>query len=87
MLLDCCAGRDDVSLGDVLHFFSGCDKLPSTGFTVTPSIKFTNMDMLPRSSTCDLSIMFPRSFGLLSYNEFQEKMDMCVQESFGFGNP
>ena len=76
-----------MSLADVLHFFSGADKLPATGFTVTPSIYFTDTEMLPKSSTCDLSITFPRSLGLLSYEEFQQKMDLCIKGSFGFGNP
>ena len=54
-----------MSLANVIHFFSGADKLPATGFTTTPSIQFIDMEMLPKSSTCDLSITYPRSFGLL----------------------
>ena len=85
--MTCYAEREDVSLADVLHFFSGADKLPATGFTTTPSIQFIDMERLPKSSTCDLSITFPRSFGLLPYDEFRDKMDMCIKGSFGFGNP
>ena len=75
-----------VSLGNILQFFSGANKLPATGFDTVPKIYFTNDECLPCASTCALSITFPRSLGLLSYDDFQEKMDMCILGSFGFGS-
>ena len=83
----CLTGRGDVSLGDILQFFSGSTKLPAAGFNCTPKIYFTDELCLPRASTCDLSITFPRSFGSLSYEDFKAKMNMCVCDSFGFGKP
>ena len=81
-----CVGTP-VSLGDILQFMSGCSKLPAAGFNSTPSICFTDDVCLPRVSTCALTVTFPRSLGLLSYDEFKNKMDMCIRNSCGFGVP
>lgn len=79
------AGQRCVTLGGVLQFFSGANKMPSTGFECTPKICFTDEDRLPFSSTCDLRITFPRSLAYLSYEEFKKKMDFCISCSCGFG--
>ena len=47
LIVGCYAGREDVSLADVLHFLIGADKIPAMGFTVSPSINFTDMEILP----------------------------------------
>ena len=75
-----------VSLSYILQFFSGASKLPAAGFDETPKISFTSQERLPYASTCALTITFPRSIGLISYDEFQEKMDFCILGSFGFGS-
>ena len=74
-----------MSISDILQFISGSRKLPAAGFPCTPSVHFTNVKNLPRTSTCDVSITFPRSLEELTYEKFKEKMDMCVLESGGFG--
>ena len=74
----------DVSIGDILHFVSGATKLLTTGFTTRPSIHSSDIDAFPFSSTCDVSITIPRSFGLLTYAEFKSRMDMAILESFDF---
>ena len=71
---------------DILQFFSGASKIPAIGFDSTPKLCFTSEECLPRVSTCDLSITFSRSMGLLSFQKFAETMDMCIQGSFGFGS-
>ncbi len=76
-----------MSLADVLHFFSGSTKIPALGFDNTPKIHFTNESILPKTSTCDVSITFPRDYGNLPYADFKAKLDMCILDSFGFGNP
>lgn len=76
-----------VSVSDIIHFMSGSSRLPAAGFNNTPSIHFMDDTCLPKASTCDISITFPRSYGFLSYEEFKEKMDMCICDSFGFGIP
>ena len=67
-----CQGNP-VSLGDIAQFMSGSSKLPAAGFDRQPSIQFTDDVCLPKASTCDVSITFPRSFGSLQYDEFKEK--------------
>ena len=65
-----CAGRGDISFSMVLNFISGASKLLASGFDVYPSVRFTDLDVLPYVSTCDLSLTFPRSYSLLPYQEF-----------------
>ena len=76
-----------MSLADILHFISGSTKLPASGFDKMPKIHFTDDCILPKASTCDVNITFPRSFGKLLYPEFRTKLDMCILDSFGFGYP
>ena len=66
---------------------SGSSKLPASGFDVNPKICFTDAVVLPYTSTCDISITFPRSYGLLQFTEFEDKMDECILSSCGFGGP
>ena len=82
-----CSEGNDVSLDKVLQFFTGSSKLPAAGFHTTPTINFTDDTCLPRASTCDLSITFPRKYGFLTFEEFKEKMDFCILNSYGFGMP
>lgn len=81
-----CVG-EPVSVSDLLSFMSGASKLPAAGFDKTPSIHFMDDNGFPRASTCDLSISFPRDYGLLSCEDFKTKMDMAITNSFGFGRP
>ena len=74
-----CADRDDVTLEEVLKFLSGSSHIPVTGFDNTPKIRFTNDERLPAVSTCDISITFPRRMGLLDYENFKQKMDVCAR--------
>ncbi len=53
---------------------------------IVPSVNFMDEERLPTVSTRALSITFPRSMGLLEYEEFKEKMDYCISSSHGFGN-
>lgn len=82
-----CTG-DPVSIADILNFVSGASRLPATGFDKTPSVYFTDDCCLPKASTCDLSITFSRSLiGLLSTEQFKERMDMAISNTFDFGTP
>ena len=77
--------REDITLGDILEFLSGASKLPAVGFSKDPSVHFCNEDQLPKASTCDVSITFSRGMGLLQYEQFKERMDLCILGSYGFG--
>ena len=48
-------------------------------------IYFTDIDQFPKVSTCDLSNTFSRKMGILSYEQFSEKMTFAIQGSKGFG--
>ncbi|XP_064405754.1 G2/M phase-specific E3 ubiquitin-protein ligase-like [Halichondria panicea] len=62
-VMDCSDGDESgVSIGDILQFISGSRRLPAAGFPCIPSVHFTNEKILPKTSTCDVSITFPRSF-------------------------
>ena len=74
-------------LEDILKFLSGSSKIPATGFDATPRINFVSEQgsRLPSVSTCSLTITFPRQIGLLTYESFEELMDLSILGSFGFG--
>lgn len=80
-----CVERHDVTLEEILKFVSGSGKIPAIGFETTPKVKFTGSDRVSNVSTCDMLIMFPTGMGCLQYQEFREKMDVCIQGSYGFG--
>ena len=75
-----------VKISDITEFVSGASKMPASGFDRTPSVCFTDSEMLPTSSTCALTITFPRQYGLLTYEYFKEKLNLCIRNSFGFGS-
>lgn len=80
-----CAEGGDVSLQEILKFLSGSSKIPATGFDTMPKIRFCDDDRLPMVCTCDLTITFPLSMGLLQYENFKNKMNYCILGSYGFG--
>jgi len=80
-----CGAREDVTVGSILKFISGSEKIPATGFDSTPMIKFTDSNRLPITSVCDLSITFSRVWSTLNPEEFQGKMDYCINNSHGYG--
>ena len=77
--------RSIVKTGEILQFMSGSSKIPATGFDAIPTICFTDIDQLPKVSTCDLSITFSRKMGNLTYEQFSERMTFAIQGSKGFG--
>ena len=54
-------------------------------FPRVPSVYFTDDNNLPTTSTCDVSITFPKCFDQLSYEKFKEVMNLCILNSCGFG--
>ena len=74
-----------MTLEEKLKFVSSSGKIPAIRFETTPKVKFTGSDHLSNVSTCDMLIMFPTGMGCLQYQEFREKMDVCIQGSSGFG--
>ena len=60
--------RSVVKTGEILQFMSGSSKIPAIGLDAIPTICFTDIDQLPKVSTCDLSITFSRKMGNLTYD-------------------
>lgn len=77
------AKPNDLSLGDVLVFFSGSDKIPPLGFDLPPSLSFDEDAMFPTSSTCALSLVLPSRYR--EYEIFKEKVDYGFKNNGGFG--
>lgn len=66
-------------------FLTGSDSVPPLGFgDVSPTVEFTDEEVLPTVSTCSLSLCFPRSFPSTEYSKFKEKMDFVILGSQGF---
>ena len=80
-------GTGEVSLGDILQFVSGSSKIPAAGLPTIPSIHFTDEKCLPQASTCGISITFPRALPLPMYEQFKERLKLCMCGSFGIGQP
>lgn len=70
-----------MQLGDVLQFLTGARKIPASGFGTTLKIDFTNTIRLPTASTCDCSITFSRSWGIMDEDSFKKKMSECILNS------
>ncbi len=57
-------------------FFSGSSRVPTLGFTLQPSLKYIHTEgaKLATSSTCDLVLRIPTTFGGESFEDFKEWM-------------
>ena len=72
------------TLKDVMVFLTGCDSTPPLGFgDVTPTVGFTDDNVLPRVSTCALTLTLPRNFPT-NFDKFKEKMNFSILGSQGF---
>ncbi len=82
------AGLEDaaaVTPSMILSFVTGAEKAPPMGFPVQPSFKFIadRHQTLPTASTCSLALYLP--LALTDYRVFQERMDMAILNTVGFG--
>ena len=73
---------DEVSLKDLLAFFSAAEREPPLGFKCKPSMRFIDGD-LATSSTCDLVLRLPLNH--LDYENFKEGMLLSIMGHDGFG--
>ena len=74
---------DHLSLGEIMVFFSGCDKVPPLGFDFDPSTTFDEGNVYPTASTCALSLVLPTRYQ--SYDAFKEKVTFGFKNYGGFG--
>lgn len=73
------------TLGDILSFITGADRIPTLGFTRLISICFYESDggRRPWSSTCSLQLYLPR--GIEDQAVFSALMLSSLNDSCGFG--
>ena len=73
------------SLNDVFMFLTGCSEVPPMGYgsDVYPRIYFSNALVLPKVSTCVLTLTIPYSFPS-DFDDFKE-MNFSILNSKGFG--
>lgn len=65
----------EVKLSDILIFFTGADREPPLGFSLTPTLKFLPNDLkLATASTCTLVLNLPISH--TSYDIFKSYMTL-----------
>ena len=74
-----------IGLGDLLSFVTGADHPPPLGFSVSPSIKFTDdpQRVLPKASTCTVTLYI--SVHLTEYASFKQAFDAALTSAHGFG--
>ncbi|XP_053281200.1 G2/M phase-specific E3 ubiquitin-protein ligase [Pleuronectes platessa] len=77
-------------LQKILSFATGASVVPPIGFSPTPSVQFIQKEdddfsctpMFPLANTCINCIKLPLH---VSYQEFKEKFDFALGNSYGFG--
>ena len=71
----------------MMNFFCGTNDMQAISLEeLVPLINFMEADLLPTGSTCGLTITFPRNFAEMQFDQFRDKMDMCILGSQGFGS-
>ncbi|XP_038071285.1 uncharacterized protein LOC119740149 [Patiria miniata] len=77
----------EVSLEDILEFWTGAPKPPPCGFSEDPKVSFftavSGIKRLPSSHTCGPILWLPR--GKEDPDEFQAMMRFAIKETQGFG--
>ena len=78
-------GSTGCTIGDVLVFFTGANRVPPLGFDKTPTVMFLDQNaMFATASTCDLKLRLPVKFGE-DIKCFKEAMIMSLKGNDGFG--
>ena len=73
---------DDLTLEELLIFFSGAKRIPPLGFDPMPTLAF-NEGVFPTASTCSLTLSLPLSHD--DYASFKDKITYGVHNSNFFG--
>ncbi|XP_060941362.1 G2/M phase-specific E3 ubiquitin-protein ligase-like [Limanda limanda] len=89
-LQDAEEGEGPSKLQKILSFATGASVLPPIGFSPTPSVQFIQKEdddfsctpMFPLANTCVNCIKLPLH---VSYQQFKEKFDFALGNSYGFG--
>ena len=78
----CLGGVLDITLGEVLSFFTGTNRIPPLGFA-DATLNFSPTNPYPTASTCALTLTLPTKY--TSYAEFKSVFVFSMQSHGGFG--
>lgn len=76
-------GTLEVTMGDVLSFFTGADTIPPLGFS-DAMLNFNDINPYPTASTCSLCLTLPTQYHA-DYNGFKENILFALCSHGGFG--
>ena len=82
---DFCLGNDgggNVSLGDILSFFTGSDVICPLGYE-TATLNFTEDSDYPTASTCGIELYLPINH--CNFSNFSSHMTCGIKDHGGFG--
>lgn len=74
----------DLTLQDILSFFSGGEGIPPTGFETSSSLRFSRASVLPTASICAVSLTLPTCYHDQP-EVFKQKMLIAIMNHGGFG--
>ena len=73
----------EISLGDVLAFFTGSDKISLLGFPNKAVMQFTQSGIYPTASTCSITLTLPTTHE--DFSAFASHFIEAVRGHNGFG--
>ena len=77
-------GLLEISLGDILSFFTGADRIPPLGFIDhDTTLNFSCVNPYPTASTCGLCLTLPTKYD--NYDDFKAAFVFSMQHHGGFG--
>lgn len=80
-------GKTGCTIGDVLVFFTGTNRVPPLGFEKAPTVSFLDQDAIfATASTCDVRLRLPTKYGD-DLEGFKQALIMSVKDNDGFGAP
>jgi len=74
----------EITLEEILSFFTGSEYPPPLGFETVPSVQFSSYIEYPTASTCVLEITLPTKYHD-SPKDFNAKMIYALKNHGGFG--
>lgn len=75
-------GRTEITMGDVLSFFTGADNIPPLGLG-DATLTFNDTNPYPTASTCGLCFTLPTMYR--NYSSFKEQFIFAILNHGGFG--
>lgn len=80
-------GKTGCTIGDVLVFFTGTDRVPPLGFEKPPTVSFLHQDAIfATASTCDVRLRLPTKYAD-NLEGFKQAMFTSLKNNDGFGAP